>query len=275
MQGNDVTTTVVRLARQLAGQPRPLELIGCVQPYAWGGFDYLRALTGLDLPTNTPAAEWWIGAHPVAPSMVRSELGDVALDRLIAHDPATTLGNEVVARFGPQLPFLLKVLDVREMLSIQAHPSKAQAEAGFARENAEGVPVDAPRRNYRDANHKPEAQVALTPFWMLCGFRHPADLHTILASRPELEFLSSHVSERLASGADQVMLDKENVRQWLIREKGFSGHGPLPVIPEDVRVRTAELYLGAYAEVTGTPLKPVAGDVEARIRKNLQTHGYL
>ena len=46
-----------------------------------------------------------------------------------------------------------------------------------------------------------------------------------------------------ASGDDQVMLDKENVRQWLIREKGFSGHGPLPVIPEDVRVKTAELYL--------------------------------
>jgi len=71
------------------------------------------------------------------------------------------------------------------------------------------------------------------------------------------------------------MLDKENVRQWLIRERGFSGHGALPVIPEDVRVQTSELYLRAYAEITGTPLTPVAGDVEERIRKNLQTHGYL
>jgi len=71
------------------------------------------------------------------------------------------------------------------------------------------------------------------------------------------------------------MLDKENVRQWLIREKSFSGHGPLPVIPEDVRVKTAELYLGAYAEITGKALKPVAGDVEARIQENLQRHGYL
>jgi len=81
--------------------------------------------------------------------------------------------------------------------------------------------------------------------------------------------------ERLAAQADQVMLDKENVRQWLIRERGFSGHGPPPVIPEDVRLQTAELYLRTYAEITGTPLTPVAGDVEDRIQKNLQKHGYL
>ena len=86
---------------------------------------------------------------------------------------------------------------------------------------------------------------------------------------------ASSYQERLAAGADQVMLDKENVRQWLIREKGFSGHGPLPVIPEEVRIKTAELYLGTFEEITGTPLKAVAGDVEARIQKNLQRHGYL
>jgi len=80
---------------------------------------------------------------------------------------------------------------------------------------------------------------------------------------------------RLEAGADQEMLDKETVRQWLIREKNFSGHGPIPTIPESVRVQTGELYLRAYGEITGTPLTPVAGDVEERIRKNLQRHGYL
>ena len=79
------------------------------------------------------------------------------------------------------------------------------------------------------------------------------EMHTPDSSR---FWRASSYEERLASGDDQVMLDKENVRQWLIREKGFSGHGPLPVIPEDVRVKTAELYLGAYAEITGTALKP-------------------
>jgi len=98
------------------------------------------------------------------------------------------------------------------------------------------------------------------------------EMHTPDSSR---FWRAASYQERFASGADQAMLDKENVRQWLIREKGFSGHGPLPVIPEDIRVQTAELYLQAYAEITGTALKPVAGDVEARIRKNLQTHGYL
>ena len=98
------------------------------------------------------------------------------------------------------------------------------------------------------------------------------EMHTPDSSR---FWRASSYEERLASGEDQVMLDKENVRQWLIREKGFSGHGPLPVIPEDVRVKTAELYLGAYAEITGTALKPAAGDPEVRIQKNLQMHGYL
>ena len=98
------------------------------------------------------------------------------------------------------------------------------------------------------------------------------EMHTPDSSR---FWRASCYEERLAAGADQAMLDKENVRQWLIREKSFSGHGPLPVIPEDVRVKTAELYLGAYAEITGKALKPVAGDVEARIQENLQRHGYL
>ena len=98
------------------------------------------------------------------------------------------------------------------------------------------------------------------------------EMHTPDSSR---FWRAESYQERFAAGSDQVMLDKENVRQWLIREKGFSGHGALPLIPEDVRIRTAELYLGAYADITGTPLRAVAGDVEARIEKNLQRHGYL
>ncbi len=69
------------------------------------------------------------------------------------------------------LPYLLKVLAIAEPLSLQAHPSAHQAEAGFAREEASGVPVDAPERTYRDASAKPEALVALEPTWALCGFR--------------------------------------------------------------------------------------------------------
>ena len=98
------------------------------------------------------------------------------------------------------------------------------------------------------------------------------EMHTPDSSR---FWRAASYASRLEAGTDQEMLDKETVRQWLIREKGFSGHGPIPTIPESVRVQTADLYLRAYGEITGTPLTPVAGDVEDRIQKNLQRHGYL
>ncbi len=98
------------------------------------------------------------------------------------------------------------------------------------------------------------------------------EIHTPDSSR---YWRASEYETRLRAGQDQAMLDKETVRQWLIREKGFSGHGPLPVIPEDIRLRTAETYLDAYREITGAALTLVVGDVAERIRKNLTTHGYL
>jgi mannose-6-phosphate isomerase len=95
----------------------------------------------------------------------------VPLDRLIADSPSNILGAATAAKYSGRLPYLLKVLDARDMLSIQAHPNRLQAEEGFARENAAGIDLRAPQRNYKDANHKPEVHVALTDFWMLHGFR--------------------------------------------------------------------------------------------------------
>src|SRR6185503_8539558 len=69
------------------------------------------------------------------------------------------------------LPFLVKVLAADEPLSLQAHPSAAQAAEGFARENRLGIPLKAPMRNYRDSSHKPELLIALGPFEALAGFR--------------------------------------------------------------------------------------------------------
>ena len=74
-------------------------------------------------------------------------------------------------RFDRKLPYLFKVLAAEKPLSIQAHPDSKQAEAGFNRENRLGIALNAPDRNYRDANHKPECICALTPFWALRGFR--------------------------------------------------------------------------------------------------------
>lgn len=142
-----------------------------VQNYAWGSRSALAEFLGRPAPAPRPEAELWIGAHPKAPSRVVSPPGRGTLDQAIQDDPIGILGADVCDRFGNELPFLLKVLAAAEPLSIQAHPSQDQARRGWARENAEGIPVNAPHRNYRDTNHKPELVAALSPFVALKGFR--------------------------------------------------------------------------------------------------------
>lgn len=137
-----------------------------VRDYAWGSPTGIPEMIGRT-PDGTPAAELWMGAHPSAPSRA----GGSPLDELIAADPARFLGSESLAAFGERLPYLLKLLSAEIPLSVQVHPTRAQAQAGFAAEEAAGIPVDAPERNYRDAWHKPELVYALTDFGALCGLR--------------------------------------------------------------------------------------------------------
>lgn len=147
------------------------KLTNRIQNYAWGSVTALPELLGVK-PNGTPQAELWLGAHPSAPSLCAN--GE-ALDAFIARDATRILGAAVAQRFENRLPFLLKVLCAAEPLSLQAHPSLEQARAGFAAENAAGVPLTAAHRNYKDANHKPEIICALTEFHALCGFRKLSD----------------------------------------------------------------------------------------------------
>jgi len=149
----------------------PLRLENGVQPYAWGSPTAMADFLGVTNARGAPQAELWIGAHPLLPSGVVSDQGTVGLDGLIRSAPDEVLGAEVAERYGRQLPFLLKVLAIAAPLSIQCHPDLERARAGFAREEAAGIPRGAPERNYRDANHKPELIVALTPLVALKGFR--------------------------------------------------------------------------------------------------------
>lgn len=149
-----------------------------IRPYAWGSVTALPEFLGVD-PTGQPAAELWMGAHPGAPSRLAGEAG--TLTELIAADPRRMLGPAVARRFDDTLPFLLKVLAVERPLSLQAHPDLAQAAAGFADEEARGIPLDAPERNYKDRNHKPEQICALTPFTGMCGFRPVRETAELMA----------------------------------------------------------------------------------------------
>jgi len=189
-------TALAQAVRRFSASPRPVRLTGAIQSYAWGGDEFLAGLVGASPSPSVPRAELWLGAHPSAPATAWLDEVGVPLDRLVAGAPDAVLGRPTIERFGPTLPYLLKVLDVRAMLSIQAHPTLEQARAGFARENAAGIPLDAPSRNYRDANHKPEAQVALSDFWLLCGFRPAADIEALLSARPGLDALLAAVPRR-------------------------------------------------------------------------------
>jgi mannose-6-phosphate isomerase len=150
------------------------------QHYAWGSKTAISDLWGLPA-TSEPVAESWMGAHPSASSRVTTEDGQVGLDVFIAADAQAALGPDVLARFGRQLPYLLKLIAAERPLSLQVHPDLEQARRGFAAEEAAGIPLDARHRNYHDRNHKPELVYALTPFEALCGFRAPHRGATVLA----------------------------------------------------------------------------------------------
>ena len=145
-----------------------------IRPYDWGSRHGIAELQGRPVPAPGPEAELWMGAHPSAPSGVAA----TTLDAVIAADPDRELGHDCLARFGPRLPFLLKVLSADRALSIQVHPSRAQAQAGFRAEQDRGLPPA--DRNYVDDWPKPELLCALTPFEVLAGLRTPSDAAALL-----------------------------------------------------------------------------------------------
>jgi mannose-6-phosphate isomerase len=151
-------------------------LANIVRPYAWGSTTAIPELLGTE-PTGEPQAELWLGAHSRAPSRVDRGFGPAPLNEVIDADPEGELGKPALDRFGPRLPFLLKIL---APLSVQVHPNLEQARAGYAEEETRGVPIDAPHRNYKDTNHKPELICALVPFEGLYGFRRPQEAADLL-----------------------------------------------------------------------------------------------
>ena len=179
---------------------------GRAQHYSWGSPTAIPGLLGEEA-TGEPYAELWLGAHESAPSLVAG----APLDALIATQGKDILGTATLERFGGRLPYLMKVLAADRPLSIQAHPNREEAEAGFARENEAGVPIDAPDRTYRDAWPKPEAIIAVTPFVGLCGFRDPVRtvyLIEQLGVADELGSVIAPLTHRRGSAAlAQVFLD--------------------------------------------------------------------
>jgi len=155
---------------------------GVTKNYDWGSKELVPDFFGLE-KSNEPIAEIWFGTHPLGESQTLSG------------------GKLLSESIGKKLNFLVKILSAERALSIQVHPNSQQAKDGFHYEQAKGISLEDPKRNYKDSSHKPEALIALTPFQALCGFRPRVDLIRVFMefgkSEPEFDSLA----KQLASGA--------------------------------------------------------------------------
>jgi len=175
------------------------QIDGVIQPYMWGGHFFLADLTNRPTPTSEPEAELWMGAHPKGPARVHLPGGKVeSLNLFLDKHGTEILGQKISRTFHGQLPFLFKVLDVQQMLSIQAHPDKKQAETGFAKEEKAGIPPSAFNRVFRDDNHKPELSVALSDFYLLHGFLPEEQIAKRIGNIPEWSLLAKKLQAGLA-----------------------------------------------------------------------------
>jgi mannose-6-phosphate isomerase len=181
--------------RELRNEPRP---------YAWGDFSSIAHWQGSE-PPGGPQAELWLGTHPGSEAQVIADA-----------EGQQPLSSWLRSRGLPStLPFLVKLLAAKQPLSIQVHPSREQARAGFARENDAGIALDDPRRNYQDDSDKPEILIAWSDeFHALVGFADASERTSMLAK------ISHAVSDPpLVAPLEQALSrGTKSLAQWL-----FSG----------------------------------------------------
>lgn len=189
-------------------------LEGAVRRYPWGSTTLVQQLLRRRVD-GRPIAEVWLGAHPDDPSLADGGGRRVPLDELVAAQPAAMLGPRVLASTGPRLPYLAKILAAAHALSIQVHPTTAQAETGFAAEEERGVSLADPARAYRDRSHKPEIVYALTPFELLSGLREP-EQSAKLVTELEVPALDPLIA-LLRGGAPDAHRD---ALTWLLGQRG-------------------------------------------------------
>ena len=170
-----------------------------IQNYAWGSREILGRMRGVPVPTEQPEAEVWVGAHPAAPSRATVDGAESPLNELIVENPSRFLRPD---RTSDWFPFLFKILAIDAPLSIQVHPTPEQAIAGFEDEQARGIAIDAPYRNYKDRYSKPETVIALSPMRVLTGVRPVEQLKTLAAA-----FGAAWLDERAELSPKQLLTE--------------------------------------------------------------------
>ena len=171
--------------------PGIYKLEGVIKHYDWGGQTLIPSLLQLENKEAKPFAEYWMGTHPLGIGIIKTTTNEEM--------PLTAVIGD--------LPYLFKAQDVKQMLSVQVHPSKQAAAIEFARENAAGVLLTAPHRNYKDDNHKPEMLVALGDFWLLHGFKPAEQLVYTLLNVVELRELLEVFNQSGYSGLYKFVME--------------------------------------------------------------------
>ncbi|PST87795.1 mannose-6-phosphate isomerase, class I [Photobacterium iliopiscarium] len=176
-----------------------------IQDYAWGSVTSIEQLFAIPNLDQKPQAEIWMGAHANGCSVITVNGEAVRLADFIATDPDAIIGAETQAKFA-ELPYLFKVLAAEKALSVQVHPSKYQAEIGYAKEEKTGIARNAANRNYKDPNHKPELVFALTPYQAMNGFRELAEIVELFTTI-NLDVISDLVNTFVANQTETGLRD--------------------------------------------------------------------
>jgi mannose-6-phosphate isomerase len=177
-----------------------VRISGEVKNFSWGSKHLIQDQLGLG-PTNQQVAEVWFGTHAGGQSKL------------------LTSGQNLSEAIGSKLSFLVKFLAADSPLSIQVHPNSLQAKAGFAKENAAGIDLTDPKRNYKDDSHKPEILIALTPFEALCGFRPRAEILEIFLAFSESEARFGELAALAATDATIEEIFAELLEDQLLAER--------------------------------------------------------
>ncbi|WP_394150100.1 mannose-6-phosphate isomerase, class I [Vibrio maritimus] len=225
-----------------------VKLSNDIKHYAWGSKTSITELFGIENPKNEPQAEIWMGAHANGSSVLEDSGSSLA--DYIASDKQKALGDYTTNRFG-ELPYLFKVLAAETPLSIQVHPNKYKSELGFERENAQGIPLDAANRNYKDPNHKPELVYALTFYKAMNGFRPIEDIVRLFetigidALEPQVTALANNqTSDGLKRFFTEIMSISGDNKQQALQELYAAYERPA----KSLMVREALSYSQSFSQ---------------------------
>ena len=210
-----------------------VRISGEVKNFSWGSKHLIQDQLGLG-PTNQQVAEVWFGTHAGGQSKLLPS------------------GQNLSEAVGSKLSFLVKFLAADSPLSIQVHPNAVQAKAGFARENAAGIDLADPKRNYKDDSHKPEILIALSAFEALCGFRPRAEILEIFLAFSESEARFGELAALLATDASLEEIFSELLEDSALAGRFASSVAGLDIdsISEQARALVVDL-LGKYPGETG------------------------